>query len=84
MKKYRIVQITHDAGSSDRVIEWIIEQKNFWGWREIFHIEGPSCERISHKSYNKAEQYLFKNYTGHGICKRYGSLYTFQSYSYSY
>ena len=84
MKKYRIVQVTHDAGSSDRVIEWIIEQKNFWGWGEIFHIEGPSCKRISHKSYKKAEQHLFENYTGHGICKRYGSLYTFQSYSYTY
>ena len=82
MKKYRIVQLTHDAGSPDRKTEWVIEQKKFWGWREIFHVEGPSWRRISHKSYNKAEQYLFDNYMGHGICTRYGSFYTYEKYNY--
>lgn len=82
MEKYRIVQLIHDAGSSDRRIEWVIEQKKFWGWREIFHVEGPRQVLVTHSSYDKAEQYLFKRYTGHGICKRYGSFYTYEKYNY--
>lgn len=84
MKKYRIVQLCHNSYSDDREIEWVIEKKKFWGWREVFHIEGHIKKRIGHKSYKKAEQYLFKNYTGHGICQRYGSFYTYTPYSYSY
>ena len=84
MKKYRIVQLFHNANSPDRNIEWVIERKKFWGWREIFHVEGPTRKRISHESYDKAEQYLLKKYTGHGICKRYGNFYTYEHYSYGY
>ena len=82
MKKFRIVQLCHDSYSPDRKIEWVIEQKKFWGWKEVFHIEGPTHKRIRHKSYKEAEKYLFENYTGHGICKRYGSFYTYEKYNY--
>lgn len=84
MEKYRIVQLFHSANSPERDVEWVIEQKKFWGWREIFHVEGPTRKRISHSSYDKAEQYLLKKYTGHGICKRYGNFYTYEHYRYNY
>lgn len=84
MTKFRIVQLCHNSYSSDRKIEWVIEQKKFWGWKEIFHIEGPKKIRITHSSYDEAEQYLFNKYTGHGICKRYGSFYTYEDYKYNY
>lgn len=84
MEKYRIVQLFHNANSLERDVEWVIEQKKFWGCSEIFHVEGPTRRRISHNSYDKAEQYLLKKYTGHGICKRYGSFYTYEHYRYNY
>jgi hypothetical protein len=84
MEKFRIVQLVHDSGTSGRKIEWVIEQKNFWGWRQIYRNEGPRKIEVTHSSYDEAEQYLLKNYTGHGICKRYGNLYTYEHYSYNY
>ena len=81
MRKYRIVQLFHDSESTGRKIEWVIEQKKLWGWREIFHVEGHISKRISHQSYDDAEQYLFDNYTKNGICKRHGSTYTFDKYT---
>ena len=84
MTKYRIVQLFHSADSPNRNIEWVIERKKFWGWREIFHVEGPTRRRISHSSYDEAEKHLLENYTRHGICKRYGSFYTYEDYKYNY
>ena len=61
MERYRIVQLTHNAGFEKRETEWVIEQKKWFGWKEIFKIEGPKKhKRISHKSYDKAEKYLFE------------------------
>lgn len=82
MIKFRIVQLFHDSYSDKREIEWVIEQKKFWGWRQIYRNEGPKQVEVTHSSYDEAEQYLLKNYTGHGLCKRYGSLYTFEQYHY--
>ena len=84
MKKFRIVQLFHDSYSDKRVIEWVIEQKKFWGWRQIYRNEGPKRVQVTHNSYDEAERHLLKNYTGHGICKRYGSLYTYEHYRYNY
>jgi hypothetical protein len=84
MLRYRIVKLIHDSGSSDRRIEWVIQSKSFWGWKEIMNNQGPKVERVSHDSYKKAELYLFENYTGHGICQRYGSEYTFEYYTYGF
>ena len=84
MLKFRIVQLFHDAYSPERNVEWVIEQKKFWGWRQIYSNEGPKQVKVTHSGYDEAEQYLLKNYTGHGICKRYGSLYTFEKYRYGY
>ena len=84
MLKFRIVHLFHDSYSDKREIEWVIEQKKFWGWREIYRNEGPRQVQVTHSSYDEAEQYLLSKYTGHGICKRYGNLYTYEDYSYSY
>ena len=84
MKKFRIVQLFHNANSSVRNIEWVIEQKKFLGWRQIYRNEGPKRVQVTHNSYDEAERHLLKNYTGHGICKRHGSLYTYEHYRYNY
>ena len=84
MAKYRIVKLTHNSGSSDRAIEWVIDRKSFWGWKEIMNIQGPKVDRVSHMSYENAELYLFNTYTGHGICKLHGGIYTYTEYSYGY
>ena len=84
MTKFRIVQLFHNANSSVRNIEWVIEQKKFWGWRDIYRNEGPKRVQVTHISYDEAERHLLKNYTGHGICKRHGSLYTYEHYRYNY
>ena len=85
MKIYRVVELIHDSGPSGRrEREWVIEQKKFWGWREIFHTEGPRVERITHKTRKEAETYLLDKYTGHGRCERHGNTYYYTEYSYSY
>ena len=84
MRKFRIVQLFHKTNSPERNVEWVIEQKKFWVWREIYRNEGPRQVLVRHSSYDDAEQYLLKNYAGHGICKRYGSFYTYEDYKYNY
>ena len=85
MEKYRLVELIHDSGLSDRrEREWIIERKRFWGWREIFHIEGTKVKRITHKTRKEAETYLLDTYTGHGRCEKYGNVYLYTEYTYSY
>ena len=61
---------------------WIVEQKKLFGWSEIGCNEGPRYRCITHNSYEEAELYLLNNYTGHGVCRRYGNIYTFKHYTY--
>ena len=82
MTKFRIVEVIENSGSADRKGHWIIEQKKLFGWKEIGQNEGPKYESIIHKSYEEAELYLLNNYTGHGVCRKYGNVYTYNSYTY--
>lgn len=85
MARFRIVEIIDDSGCSGRRDrEWIIEEKRFWGWREITNLEGPKSKRVTHKTRKEAETYLLDNYTGHGRCERYGNTYVYTKYSYSF
>ena len=81
MEKYRIVELIHNSGSEDRKGEFVIERKHLFGWREVYKVEVIS-ERISFEKYEDAELYLLKKYTGHGLCRRVGSEYTYESYTY--
>lgn len=82
MSQYRITELIHNSGFSDRSREFIIERKRpIIGWKEVKAVEVDS-KRISHKTYEEAEQYLLSNYTGHGICKRKGNIYQFSHYVY--
>lgn len=86
--KYRIVQLIHrvnelsweDGGRAS--IEWIIEVKTLFGWKEVTRKELKE-ERISHKTYADAEAYLIANYMGHGLCKRIGHEYIYTQYTYT-
>jgi hypothetical protein len=39
-------------------------------------------KRISHKTYNEAEMYIFTNYMGHGMCEKVGNEYEYTQYTY--
>ena len=82
MRKFRIVEVIENSVSADRKCYWIVEQKKLFGWSEIGCNEGPRYRCITHNSYEEAELYLLNNYTGHGVCRRYGNIYTFKHYTY--
>jgi len=82
MKKFRIVGVIEDSGSDDRRKHWVIEEKRWFRWSEISNNEGPKFRSVQHNSYKEAELYLYKHYTGHGVCKKYGNVYTFEYYTY--
>jgi hypothetical protein len=87
--KFRIVQLIHGTANlknedCNSTIEWIIEKKNFWGWREVFQKELYS-ERISHENYLDAEAYMVSNYMrGDGLLRKNGNVYTYTRYSYHF
>jgi len=82
MEKYRIVEVISKSGQLDRKGHWIIEQKKWFGWGEIFNNEGPKSKSIEHNSYEEAELYLLEKYTGHGECRVYGNVYVYEPYTY--
>jgi hypothetical protein len=87
--KFRIVEIVNNVSSlgrenSDATYECIIQKKNLFGlWREI-KLNEISSTRISHKTYDDAEAYMFANYMGHGVCEKIGNVYTYTAYTYTY
>ena len=82
MSKFRIVQIITNSGSDDKKSHWIIQSKNFWGWKEIQNTEGPRSKSVEHQTYEDAEKHLLKTYTGHGECFRSGNEYRYTHYTY--
>jgi hypothetical protein len=82
MTKYRIVEVIKNSGHADRKGFWVIEENGFFGWRGIYNNEGPRSKRVQHDSYEEAELYLLEKYTGHGECRVYGNVYTYQPYTY--
>ncbi len=82
MTKFRIVEVISNSGHADRKGYWIVEQKKWFGWVEIYHNEGPRFKPVQHNSYEEAELYLLEKYTGHGECRVYGNVYTYQPYTY--
>ena len=86
MSRYRIVELIHNIAELKREngrssIEWIIETKGFWGWKEVMRQE-VEPHRISHKTYSDAEAYMIANYMGHGMCKRVNNEYFYTPYTY--
>jgi len=79
--KFRIVKLIHDVDSNDRKIEYIIQKKTLFGWKEIFKTE-IKPNRISYNTFEDAELYLFQNYMGHGLCTKVNNEYTFEEYQY--
>ena len=84
--KFRIAQIIHNVGElskehSRSKIEYVIERKKLFGWREVFNKEVYSV-RISHKTYEDAESYMIARYMGHGLCEKRGNVYTYIRYTY--
>lgn len=82
MEKFRIVEVVSNSGNSERKGTWIIEEKKFFRWREIVNNEGPKTKSVQHNSYKDAELYLLEKYTGHGECRVYGNVYTYEPYTY--
>lgn len=84
--KFRIVEYTHcvsdlkwENGRSR--IEYVIEKQTWLGWKEIFNTE-IKPKRISHKTYQDCEAYLYSKYMGHGMCKKIGNEYQYTDYTY--
>ena len=82
MTKFRIVEVISNSGHSDRKGYWIVEQKKWFGWVEIYHNEGPRFKPVQHNSYEEAELYLLEKYTGHGECRVFGNVYVYKPYTY--
>jgi hypothetical protein len=84
--KFRIVEYTHNVSEikhNNLKIEYVIEKKNTFGWKEIVSKEITS-KRISHKTYQDAEAYMMCNYMGRGVCKKIGVEYEYTEYTYYY
>ena len=86
--KFRILEITHNVNELNREngrasVEYIIERKTIFGWREIVSKELDS-KRIPHQTYELAEAYMMSNYMGHGVCKKNGNVYTYDNYTYAF
>jgi hypothetical protein len=85
MKIYRIIALMHRSG--DHYTEYVIECRTgflFKRWKEVKHIEDGWLNRISHKTYEKAERYLLDEYTKHGIgslVTRSGNVYYVEPYA---
>ena len=85
MKIYRIIELMHRSG--DHYIEYVIERRKgflFKRWKEVYHFEDGRSMCISHKTYEKAEQYLLDEYTKHGIgslVTRSGNVYYVEPYA---
>ncbi len=92
MTTYRIIELAHGAGrSGDATFEFVIEKRVgfiFKRWKEVMLTEDGRHKRISHKTYEKAEQHLMKEYTnGCGIgsmVTRSGNLYYVEPYTLNY
>ena len=83
MSKFRIIKKIHDCGSKNPIIEWYIEEKKWlFGWKLIKNINGPKVTDVIHSSYEEAEKYLLKNYTGHGECIVNNNVYEYTPYTY--
>lgn len=86
--KFRIVELIHcvnELGTTNgrASIEYVVERKTFFGWKEIFNTE-LEPKRISHKTYQDAEAYLYSKYMGHGICTKIGVEYKYEPYTYNF
>ena len=86
--KFRIIEYTHCVNELGQEkgrgsIEYVIERKTFFGWKEVFNTE-ITPKRISHKTYQDAEAYLYSNYMGHGMCTKIGVEYKYEPYSYGF
>jgi len=85
MKTYRIIELMHSSGIDG--IEFVIERRKgflFKRWKEVFHIEDVKLKRISHETYDKAEQHLLNVYTRYGIgclVTRSGNVYYVEPYT---
>ena len=85
MKIYRIIALMHRSG--DHYTEYVIERRKgflFKRWKEVDHIEDGRSNRVSHKTYEKAEQYLLNEYTKFGIgslVTRSGNVYYVEPYT---
>ncbi len=90
MTKYRIVEVFTDSSQHSSYVEGItyrkpyfaIEQKKWWGWKEVESVEGPTTTSRYFMTYEQAEDYLLGKYTGHGECRKYGNVYTYEPYVY--
>jgi hypothetical protein len=84
MKKFRIVQIIGNVNEKERrQPHFIIQQKKFWGWKDVVKQEVKETS-IFHKTREEAEQYMYDNYTGHGEMTIIGNTYIYEPYTYSY
>lgn len=79
--KFRIVEIISDSGSKDRKRNFVIERRGWLRWKQVCQTEVFSKE-IKFATYDETEEYLLRNYTGHGECTRIGCVYRYQPYSY--
>lgn len=79
MSTYRIIKEIADCNRED-LAQYYIVRKRWFGWQPVYKTEGPRTDIVLHASYNDAEKYLIKNYTGFGKCTVNGNEYTYTPY----
>lgn len=81
MKKYKIIQSTND----NREGCFYILQKKWRGWKEISTRVGENIHELSFLSYEKCEEYLYKEFGNyHGDHIKDGNIYSFTPLSVYY
>lgn len=86
--KFRIVEYTHHVhelklNPSKAEIEYVIERKGRFRWKEISQKEIKD-KKLSYKTYQEAEAYMFSEYMGCGWCKKTNNIYEYQAYTLCY
>ena len=84
--KFRIVEYIHhvhelEFNPSKAKIEYVIERKGWFGWKEISQKEIKD-KKLSYKTYQEAEAYMFSKYMEYGWCKKTNNIYEYQAYFY--
>lgn len=84
MARYRIVAVYENAkpflfGNADKHTRYVIETKNFFGWKEIMRKEVQS-KKIYHNTYTDAEFHMIINYMLFGKIKRIGNEYIYKEW----
>ena len=82
MKVKIIEKVNINYGKTEK--EFIIQEKSFFGWKNLEIKELNVLTPVVHNSYLEAEEYLYSNFFKSGVTIKNGNLYNYSPYSLVY